>query len=125
MKVAEFVKGPWNEHEIPRQKLPCCGYEIDTISQTAGDKISSTDELLGSDDTHASVSVCMRCGQWLIINPDLTQRLMAADDIADMPDEIREQLRIMSQAVHVVREQKEPPTHRTGIVPSWLIIRKP
>jgi len=99
----DFRKGPWPDYRVPKRTLPCCGLEIDTMTLASGNPCETIDDMV-TQENHQSVTVCIRCGQWLIVNPDFTHRLVDADDIVAMPDGIRNQLRRMTDAVHYVRE---------------------
>lgn len=93
----------WKDYKIPKQKMPCCGYEIDVMTLTEGPPGNSIEEMLAQPD-HQAVCICAQCAQWLTVGPDFTHRLVTAEEIAEMPADFRAQLRVASEGVLRVRK---------------------
>jgi hypothetical protein len=72
---------PWIESELTANNCPSCGRLLEAASMHA--------ERLAEPGDY---SVCAYCGSFLQITEDMRTRLLTEEDVAEMPDDLRNML---------------------------------
>lgn len=67
---------PHTKGGLPRCPCPTCGYVVDSATHVGDKEISPND---------GDLSLCLKCGEILVFNPDLSLRASTLNDLMGLP----------------------------------------
>lgn len=79
--------------DIPPCQCPVCGYHVDSAADIEGD----------SQPSPGDVSICFKCGEILVFNPDLTQSQAPLDSLLKLSPKQRD---LLTKAQKMIRRER-------------------
>lgn len=81
----------------PKQNCPNCDYKMDRASPAFEEEAVPQE---------GDLSICIKCGQLLVFNTDLTFRALSAEAYASIPDDVKQQIEKLTKAHAQLRTDK-------------------